>query len=276
MKLFTNTIALACLLVAGSPVLGQQPLDGPRAAPEILPAPQYLGDPGPGGYSTDDVWAAPPVPELPYGFTWEAYQGAEVEHDIYGYQRTNRPPKKTVACHGWFAALGDSVVTFFSYPSASSSQYGHAASCAGPACHHKSAHWHHAPRCAKSCVPGKISYGTRSRSMGCQCQVQPAPAPAPAQTWSAPPQPMPEAYQAPTPAPVVIDDGGLPEGPAAEPQSPSPIIVAPAPRVFLPTESPQTHLPGNLIPRTPRACRETPSRSEQAGSNARRLAEHSL
>src|SRR5262245_56383332 len=117
MKLATTLAAAVCVLAGASSLYGRQPAPVPGPMQELLPTPQEPAGELGWDLSADDYhWGPPPLPSLPYGFTWENYLGAEVEHDIYGDRRLNPPPRKTVSCDGFLAALGDSVVVLFSYP----------------------------------------------------------------------------------------------------------------------------------------------------------------
>src|SRR5437868_3457760 len=41
------------------------------------------------GHSSESTAASiPAAPRLPYGFRWNEYQGADIEHDIYGDRRS--------------------------------------------------------------------------------------------------------------------------------------------------------------------------------------------
>ena len=112
------TIVAAGWLLAGATALLWPATRSRTVATAGAPARAVV--PGRGGISRPDerreFREAPPCPPLPYGFTWDGYYGAEVEHDVYGYRRLNPPPRKTVSCYGLFVGLADSVHVMFSYP----------------------------------------------------------------------------------------------------------------------------------------------------------------
>jgi hypothetical protein len=241
MKLATTLVAVCCALAGPSPLLARQPLPGSAASEDTLPAPQSWDDAaGPHAPASDDYWSSPPVPPLPYGFTWDSYAGADVEHDIYGYRRLHPPPRKTASCYGFLAAFADSIHVLFSYPTPYRPEPVYCTSSGGG-----------------RCVPAKFSYGTRTHiRSGCSCQADPAPVyfdPA-----AAAPQPQPELADEPAPPPidvpsrprtpqVLIDDSGLPALPLQAPQSAG---TRPAPPPVL-TEDPPGQLPRNIVPAPP-------------------------
>jgi hypothetical protein len=268
MKLAPHFIAAGCLLVGASALFGRQPMPLSGPVQEILPAPDYVeGEPLLDSTNDENFWAPPPMPPLPYGFTWDGYAGAAIEHDIYGYQRLHPPPRKTVSCYGLFVGLADSVHVMFSYPTP-----------------HRPPPMY-CPKGGGRCVPGKFSYGTRSHGGGCTCQSQPAtivyepalsapqpvPVPEPAPTYQPqiiPPrnvvQPRPVAPARPiapahpvaparplTPVvplvpPVLIDDSGLPAAPLVSEER-GPAVIAPtAPPPVLTEDPPE--LPQNVVP----------------------------
>src|SRR6187551_370354 len=103
MKLWTIIVAALGVLPVPALLLARQPAPLPRASQGLLPGPQSIGDDsGLEVAPNDNFWLPPPVPPLPYGFTWDGYQGDAIEHDIYGHQRLHPPPKRTASCHGWF------------------------------------------------------------------------------------------------------------------------------------------------------------------------------
>jgi hypothetical protein len=251
MKISTILVAACCTLVAASSLLGRQP--APDAGAQPLPAPLYPGEAP--AENDDDFWAHPPLPPLPYAFTWDEYAGAAVEHDAYGYQRLHPPPKKTISCDGWLAGVTDSVVVMFSYPTP-----------------------HRPPPmyCPKGrCVPGKFSYGACSR--GCSCQAHVCAAPVvyePAMTAPHPlPEPMLEPAHVSPPRPVlqprlapanpmippVLVEGGLPAQPLL-PEESTPAVIAPMPPPVL-TEEPSTGLPPNEIPMSELPRNRIPART---------------
>lgn len=287
MNVKATLVAAGWLLVGTSALLGRQPLPitGPIAGParEHLPPPgDVLGEPLLDPTNDENFWSPPPMPPLPYGFTWDGYYGAEVEHDIYGYRRLNPPPRKTISCYGLFTGLADSVHVIFSYPTPNRP----------PPMYCPKGHG----------VPGKLSYGVRRHcSGGCTtCQSQPAPvvnepalsAPqpvplaeptpayppqwtqprimpvqprvAPVQPRVAPAQPqvgpvLPRPAPAQPLVPPVLVDEGLPAAPLAT-EDPAPAIISPMPPPPVLTEDP---LPHNVVPApaTPLPRNKIPARN---------------
>jgi hypothetical protein len=259
MKLATTLIAAGCVLAAASTLLGRQPLAPPGPAQDELPAPEYFGDEQ--ALAADEkFWLPPPVPQLPYGFTWDHYQGAAYEQDIYGYRRLNPPPRKSVSCHGWFAACADSVAVMFSYPTENRPPK------------------YYCPK--QHPVPGKISFGHRAgcaacgncssctSCTSCACQAQSAPivqmqlqSPPPQATYFPTPEPAIESPQAapqprrtlarppvrPIVPPVLTDGGGLPALPGLDGDLQSPANSSSVPAPVL-TEEPATQPSGAPAP----------------------------
>ena len=199
MKLAPQLVAAGWLLLGASALFGRQPMPLSGPMQEILPAPEYVeGEPLLDPTNDENFWGPPPMPPLPYGFTWDGYAGAAIEHDIYGYQRLHPPPRKTVSCYGLFVGLADSVHVMFSYPTP-----------------HRPPPMY-CPKGGGRCVPGKFSYGTRtSCSGGCACQSQPA-AIVYEPAHSAP-QPVPMPEPAPTYQPRITPPRNV-----VQPRSPAP------------------------------------------------------
>jgi hypothetical protein len=250
MKLSTTLVAASCLFAAASSSLARQPAPAPELRQDLLPAPQYDGEMLYDPTNEDTFWLPPPKPPLPYGFTWDNYMGAEIEHDLYGYQRLNPPPRRTASCYGWVAGIADSVHVMFSYPTDNRP----------PPMH-----------CVKQhgrCVPAKMSFGHRCHSGGgsCPCQAHSAPVmlapvtvapyvpnfPTPEPSYEPEPHPIVQPRAVPVSPqvrplvpPVLIDDA-QPAPPLLEPGDPRPPAIAPGPPPPVLTEEPA--LPRNTVP----------------------------
>jgi hypothetical protein len=60
--------------------LGQVPMDAPR----VFNLPGSSSLPGPGAFVAPPVWGTVPPPKpLPYGYCWNDYRGADIEHPLY-------------------------------------------------------------------------------------------------------------------------------------------------------------------------------------------------
>jgi len=232
MKVASHFVVAGCLLAGTSALFGRQPAAlGPQL--DQLPAPLYVeGEEHLDPTNDENFWSPPPMPPLPYGFTWDGYYGAAVEHDLYGHQRLHPPPRKTVSCHGLFVGLADSVNVMFSYPTP-----------------HRPPPLYCPKNAGGRCVPGKFSYGTRSQCGGgcCTCQLQPAAVVYEPALLAPQPVPTPE----PAPLPTFQPTQPRPTQPRiapARPLTPARPLIPPVPALPLVSEEPR---PAAIAPMLP-------------------------